>query len=103
MKLKRTRRPDTRPAEILAAAVSLARKHGYMLVSREQIATAAKCSPATVSHVFGTMRQMRRAIMGEAIRLRDPIIVAQGIALRDSRAIHVDAELRAAAAVSVGG
>lgn len=99
--MKRTRRPDARPGEILAAAMKLARKHGYSTISREQIADAAKCSPATVSHVFGTMPQMRRAIMGEAIRLRDAHIVAQGIAIRDSRALKVDDDLRRAAAEAI--
>lgn len=94
---KRTRRPDARPAEIMSAAIKLARKHGYMLISRDQIADEAKCSPATVSHTFGTMPQLRRAIMGEAIRLRDAAIVAQGIAMHDNRAVRVDAELRQAA------
>lgn len=99
--MKRIRRPDTRPTEILAAAIKLAHRHGYATLSREQIADAARCSPATVSHVFGTMPQMRRAIMGEAIRLRDAKIVAQGIAIRDSRALKADATLRAAAAESI--
>ena len=99
--MKRIRRPDTRPTEILAAAIKLANRHGYATLSREQIADAARCSPATVSHVFGTMPQMRRAIMGEAIRLRDAKIVAQGIAIRDSRALKVDESLRRAAAESI--
>lgn len=98
---KRVRRPDARPAEIMSAAMKLARQHGYMSVSREQIAAAAKCSPATVSHVFGTMPQLRRAIMGEAIRLRDAVVVSQGIAVRDVRAMKVDDELRRIAAESM--
>lgn len=99
--MKRIRRPATRPTEILAAAIKLAHRHGYATLSREQIADAARCSPATVSHVFGTMPQMRRAIMGEAIRLRDAKIVAQGIAIRDSRALKADESLRRAAAESI--
>lgn len=92
MKTKRTRRPDARPAEILTAALKLARQHGYMLLTRETIADAAKCSPATVSHVFGTMQQLRRAIVGEAIRMNDAAVLAQAAAIGDKRAIRAGKE-----------
>lgn len=84
---KRVRRPDTRPAEILTAALKLARQRGYMLLTRENIADAARCSPATVSHVFGTMPQLRRAIVGEAIRVGDAVVLAQAAAIGDKRAM----------------
>lgn len=70
---------DQRKQDILAAAVIEARQQGYNNVSREAIAQRATCSPALVSHYFGTMVDLKRAIMSEAIRTRELRIVAQGI------------------------
>ena len=96
--MKRQRQqPDDRRPTILSAAITLARQDGYTRISRDSIAAAAGCSPGLVSHYFNTMVQLRRAIMGEALRVRCPILIAQGLVARDSRAMGADDELRRAA------
>ncbi len=91
--MKRLNPKDRQPA-ILHAAMTLSRRHNYAKISREAIAGAAQCSPALVSSYFGTMPKLRRAIMGEAIRVRDLAIIAQGLAARDKRALGAPEELR---------
>jgi AcrR family transcriptional regulator len=71
---------DKRKQSILSAAVIEARQHGYANVTREAIAQRATCATGLVSHYFGTMVDLKRAIMSEAIRTRELHIVAQGIA-----------------------
>lgn len=60
-------------------------------------------SPALVSHYFSTMPVLRRAVMGEAIRSKRLRLIAEGIVLRDKRALGVDAKLREQAMRELGG
>jgi hypothetical protein len=90
--------PSIRKSEVLAAALTVARKVGYMSVNRGQIAQQAGCSDTLVCHYLGTVNQMRRAIMGEAIRINDLDIIAQGLAVNDSRALRVEDNIKRAAA-----
>lgn len=71
---------DKRKTQILAAAMVEAKQQGYQNVTREAIAQRATCAPGLVSFYFGTMPELKRAIMSEAIRTRELRIVAQGIA-----------------------
>lgn len=71
---------------ILEAALRCSIEHGYTHVTREMIATRAECSPALISAHMGTMPNLRRAIMREAIRVECLPVVAQGLALRDRHA-----------------
>ena len=91
----------TRRQTILSAALRVAADRGYMRVTRDDIALTAGCSPALVSHWLGTMKQTQRAIMGEAIRVRNLRVIAQGLAHADRRACNAPAELREAAAASL--
>lgn len=94
--------PDRRQT-ILSAALRIAADRGYLRVTRDDIALAAGCSPALVSHWLGTMKQTQRAIMGEALRVRNLRVIAQGLAHDDRRACNAPAELREAAAASLTG
>jgi AcrR family transcriptional regulator len=94
---------DARKLAILAAAVAEAKRHGYMNVTRHMIAERAGCTPALVPYYFGTMNELRRAIMSEAIRTRELRIVAQGIADGHPKAKRVPLELRQAALSSLMG
>jgi AcrR family transcriptional regulator len=92
-------KPSDRKEEILAAAVKLARKPGgYSTVTLVDIAKEAGCVHALVLHYFGTVVQMRRAVMSRAILIRDTAILAQGLALGDAKARQAPAELKAKAA-----
>ena len=94
-------RTDDRRQAILSAALRLAETVGYLRVTRDAVALAAACSPALVSHWLGTMPQMHRAIMGEAIRTRNLRVIAQGLAHGDRRARNAPLKLREAAAASL--
>lgn len=88
--------------EIMAAALRVSATVGYNRITRDDIALAAGCSPALVSDALGTMCSLRRALMRAAIARRVLPVVAQGLALRDPHALRAPAELRAAAAASLG-
>lgn len=89
--------PELRKGSILDAAVQLAKKQGYSNISRQQIAELAGVSTGLVTKYFGTMPQMRRAIMRSAITRGIPEIVAQGMAAGDRQAGKAPEELKAAA------
>ena len=89
--------PTDRKAEILAAALISARRHGYRSVSREAIAQKAGCSPALVSAYFGTMKRLRREIMSAAVARGDLPVLAQGLVAGDAKARSAPEELRLAA------
>jgi len=95
-----TRLHDRRQS-ILTAALAVAVRDGYLRVTRDAIAAAAGCSPALVSNHLGTMTQTHRAIMGEALRVRNLRVIAQGLAHGDKRALNAPLELREAAAASL--
>lgn len=92
---------DTRKQRILDAAMTEAKQHGYTNVTREAIAQRAECAPGLVSHYFGTMPQMKRAIMSEAIRTRELSIIAQGIVDGHPKAKRAPEELRRAAVMGM--
>ena len=62
--------PEDRHALILDAALRMSRHYGYQKVTRADIASAAKCSEALVSQYFGTMVQVRRAVVRASIKPR---------------------------------
>jgi AcrR family transcriptional regulator len=69
-----------RAATVLAAALSLARVEGYQWITREGVAAQAGVSDGTVSNAFGTMRDLKRAVVTEAVRLGDLTIIGQAVA-----------------------
>lgn len=87
---------------ILAAALQFAIKQGYQNVRRESIAEELKISCGIINYHFGTMTQLRRAIMREAIRLNIPLIVAQGLAVKDPQAMKAPEALKAVARSALG-
>ena len=92
---------DKTKQRILDAAMIEAAQVGYMRVTRNAIAERAETSRALVSHYFGTMVTMRRAIMSEAIRARHLRIVAQGLLDKHPKAKRAPDELKAAALAEV--
>lgn len=79
---------------ILQVAVRLSVRRGYTSITREMIADAADISPASVSHYFGTMDELRAEIMGQAIRAEVLEVVAQGLTAHDERAQAAPEALR---------
>jgi len=95
-------KPDERKRSILHAAVTMARTHGWLNMTREHVARQAGVSEGLVSRYLGTMGSVRKAVMREAIRLEHPEIVAQGLAINDAVALKAPEALRRAAGRVLG-
>lgn len=89
-----------RTAQILAAALKLAAKDGYGRITREAIAAAAGVSPGLVTHHMGTMEQLRRDVMREAVRAECLPVIAQGLVARDRHALKAPDPLQKKALAS---
>jgi len=87
-----------RADELLAAALSLAESQGYQNISRKQIADSVNVCEALVTHRLGTMPNVRRAIIRQAIVRRNLAVLAQGLAARDPHALKAPDELKQQAA-----
>jgi|SRR5208282_5843763 len=94
-------KPKDRQAIILDAAVRMSRNYGYQNVTRADVAGAAECSEALVSNYFGTMVQLRRAVVRAAIKQRDHAIILQAIAANDPHAKKIPTELKVESLASV--
>lgn len=96
MKQKRLK-PAVRKQEIISAALHLARRCGYMAITRNQIAAAAGISGPAVQYHFETMAQLRRAIMRAAVKQECLPVILQGLALKDAQAMKASESMRKAA------
>lgn len=94
--------PNERKRSILHAAVTMARTHGWLNMTREHVARQAGVSVGLVSRYLGTMPRVRQHVMREAIRLEHAEIVAQGLAINDAIALKAPDALRRAAGRLVG-
>lgn len=81
-------------ATLLDHALRISSHVGYNRVTREQLAKAAGMSEGQVSKLFGTMPQMRRAIMSAAVARGDLSIIAQGVAAKEPKAMALPEELK---------
>lgn len=92
-----------RIAQILTAALEVCPRKGYSRVTREDIAERAKVPPSLITYHFGTMPELRRQIMREAVRVECLPVIAQGLACKDRHAMKASEELRTRAAESLRG
>lgn len=83
-----------RLAQILAAALKMASRDGYTRITREGVARAAHVSEGLVTYHMGTMPELRRAIMREAVRTECLPVIAQGVAARDRHALKASPSLQ---------
>jgi AcrR family transcriptional regulator len=93
--------PLVRLEQILDAALRMSRLYGYRDMTRKDVAGAAKCSEALVSSYFGTMVQLRRAVVRAAIDQKDLAIIGQALAAKDKHAQKAPLDLRVAALASL--
>jgi len=94
---------EIRKAEILTAAVEVASRYGYMNMRREDIAKLAGCATGSVNNYYGTMSQLRRAVMREAIHTNNYTVIAQGLAHKDRCALKAPPEVKQAVIESILG
>lgn len=93
--MTRTRKPaDVRKEELLAAALKLAQLHGIKGLTREDIAREAQTANSLVSHHFGTMKQLHRALVRHAIKHGNVIVTAQAVAGKHLKLEDVPEALR---------
>ena len=93
--------PQVRRDQILAAALSLAKTHGYTNITRKQITEKAGCSPRLLNYYYTTMPQLRRDVMRAAIDQKVLKVIAQGLTAKDPHALKVSDELKALAAATL--
>lgn len=90
---------------ILQAAVKLAELDGYQWLTRKAVADQAGLaqSASLVSHYFGSMVGLKRAVLRHAVEHRLLPIVAQGLADQHPIVTSASADLRAATAAYLAG
>lgn len=86
-----------REAAILKAAMETAEEVGYQWVTRDAIALRANCSAGLVNRYFGTMVELKRKVMREAVRVGNLKLIAEGLADRNPHAMKASPELKARA------
>ena len=89
--------PAVRRQHILDAAILLASSGNYTQITRQGIAETAGIAPTLISHHFGTMVQLRRAVMRYAVQNQHLTVIAQGLAARDKQAQKASPAIQSAA------
>lgn len=79
---------------ILKAAIRIAREHGFQKITRDLIAKKAGVGAGTVSAAFGTMVQLKRAVMRFAINTEELEIIADGLGIKDKTAMKINGDLK---------
>ena len=82
---------------IKKSAVALARRRGYLAVTRKMIAEASGVSEALITYYYGSVKNLPDLIMQWAVERGDEIVVAQGIACRNTTALKAPVSLKAQA------
>lgn len=86
--------PELRKENILACALGLSEKKGYLNLKSEELAEAAGITHPNIFRLFGTMAQLRKDIMRKAVKSKNLKVIAQGLAANDPHAKKADAELK---------
>lgn len=83
----------TRRQAILDAAMDTAEAVGYALLTRDDVAERAGCSPGLVQFHFNTMHELKNTIISEAIRTERLSVLAQAVGAAHDEALAVDGAL----------
>lgn len=86
--------PDDRAAEILDAAVDLAKTRGFDRITRDEIAAECGVSTGLVSRYCGDMTELRHKVMSQAVREEVLVVIGQGIVARHPAALGAPERLR---------
>lgn len=92
--MNRRMNPEVRKEQLMEAAVKLAHQHGYNNLRRTDIAEMVGVAGSTINHYWGTVVQLKRAVMRMAVKNKDLVIIAQGLALNDKQAKKAPKSLR---------
>lgn len=86
----RTQRRDA----IMAAAMGLAAQIGHREITRNGVAQLAGVANGSVNHEFGTVDDLRDAVLAEAIDRENLPIIARAVATGDPAASGIDPDLK---------
>lgn len=86
--------PKIRRRKLLTAALEVASKQGYQVMTFDQIAEEAQVSKSLVCKYFGTMPKLRRDVMRAAVRDEVLPVIAQGLINKDPHAKKASKELQ---------
>lgn len=95
--------PVLRKKQILNAALECAKKTGYEKITRDEIAERANVSVGLVTRYFGTMKNLKRAVMRAAVNSGVYEVVAQGMANGDEQAKKATEEVKQKAIAHLTG
>lgn len=93
--------PAERIAQLVTIALTIAERQGLAAVTREKIAKASGVSEALVSYHLGTMAELRRKMIREAITRRCLKVLAQALAAGDRHAQKAPEDLKREALASL--
>lgn len=99
--MRSRRDPETRKALILAAALTVAERVGISSITRKGIAAEAYVSESLVNKYLGTLPQLRRTVMRQAVKHEVLSVIAQGLASGNAYAQKASDELKARALASL--
>lgn len=85
---------ENRDQLVLDAAMRVAARVGYQVMTREQVAQEAGVSVGTVNTSFGTMADLREEVICHAIKTENLALILQGLAAGDFNAKNVRPELK---------
>jgi len=100
---RRAANPKDTKRRMLAVAVELAKSQGYHNIRIKDVAEASGFTPQHVGAHFGTLKQLRRAVIRQAVAAEVVEVVAQGLAAKDKYAIDAPEELKARAVEYLAG
>lgn len=83
---------------ILAAAIKVAKRDGWIAMRRDDVATEADCATGLIHRYYGTMYQLRNVVMRHAVKEGVTSIVAEGLTVGDPTARQAPANVKKAAA-----
>ena len=86
-----------RKTQILTAAIEIAQKKGFDRISKSTISKALGISPNDAKHHFGSMANLKSAVMKAAVELKITSVIVYGIAIKHPDALAASDELKAEA------
>lgn len=89
-----------RHSRILTAGLLLGGKVGLANITRAEIATTAGVAAGSINAAFGTMDDLRRAVVVRAVETRNLPLIAQAVALKSYDDL-IPGEIRQEAACSL--
>ena len=79
---------------ILNAAIALAEEDSFQWITRDAVAAKAGVSPGTVNNAYGTIADLKRAVLRAAVERRILPIIAEGLGVKHPIAMDAPEELR---------